>query len=452
MSIQIFISHKMPTDTALAEQIAAKLALYAGNQVKVIHAGRFRYGDKWRQRIQEELSQSDWVIFLHTDQDEDWGFCLFELGYFRNVMDAEPNRRLITLCRNPSQLNDALKEFNAQVMSEDGMFALLSDIYLRDPLRLAPDLDPAELRKTAAEITAAFLGSERVEKNFDVATNIIIELSVNDEARVSLKRSVLPSTVVISGTKDWQRLFGRDIDTGGWQWSDLISQWPHGGIYGFLIATMIDDALDARMPKGTLISTPDGQLHRLTLRRYERLAGNDRHRFYFTVAPADLPFEVTVDSQHRHSITAIYHLLNVSWFFRRRIVEQIYERLLEITTQPQPNQIEITRLYDHLSRELMQISAQAIIRQIDSPLTVLRALGESDKDAQEFVEELKRAGDTQQQVYEHLEAGASSIGAIVAPLSELADLNYGFLQRISQRFAGAVSQLSEPSKPDKHRA
>ena len=57
-ALRIFISHKMPVDTDLAQQIGSRLALYGGNQIKVTHAGKFRYGENWRARIQQELDQA----------------------------------------------------------------------------------------------------------------------------------------------------------------------------------------------------------------------------------------------------------------------------------------------------------------------------------------------------------------------------------------------------------
>jgi hypothetical protein len=50
--LRIFVSHKMPSDTPMAQEIGDKLALYGGNRVKVMHAGNFRYGENWRKRIQ----------------------------------------------------------------------------------------------------------------------------------------------------------------------------------------------------------------------------------------------------------------------------------------------------------------------------------------------------------------------------------------------------------------
>src|SRR5262245_35289716 len=109
--LRIFISHKMPTDTPLAEAIGKNLALYGGNQVRITHAGQFRYGEKWRDRIERELDEATWLIFLYTDPDEDWEFCLYECGYFRRSMENNggQTKSLITFCRKKDQITDALK-------------------------------------------------------------------------------------------------------------------------------------------------------------------------------------------------------------------------------------------------------------------------------------------------------------------------------------------------------
>ncbi len=70
--LRIFISHKMPTDTKLAESIGKKLSRHVGKKELIVtHAGQFRYGENWREKIDEELKKADWLIFLFTDSDED---------------------------------------------------------------------------------------------------------------------------------------------------------------------------------------------------------------------------------------------------------------------------------------------------------------------------------------------------------------------------------------------
>ena len=78
----------------------------------------------WRARIQQELDEAHWLIYMYTDQDEDCGFCLFECGYFRCTRETDDRKRLITFCRSSDQINGlgggcvALKVPSARLYAE----------------------------------------------------------------------------------------------------------------------------------------------------------------------------------------------------------------------------------------------------------------------------------------------------------------------------------------------
>jgi len=446
-ALRIFISHKMPTDTPLAQEIGSKLALYGGNQVKVTHAGKFRHGEKWRERIQRELNDAQWLIFLSTDQDEDWGFCLFECGYFRHTMESNENKRLLTFCRKDDEISESLKEFNAVVITEDAVVTLLEDIYTKDPWKISPELELDDLKKNAKEIVSTFMGSERVEQNFEVATSITIELVLTEGTKADLKRNRIPDGVTITGTKDWQQLFGRDIDTGGWVWRDLIKDWPHGEVYEFLIAKMISDALNARMPKGILLRTADpDRLYRMTLRRYERMAG-EKYRFHFTAALLDLPFDLTPELGQKAKETVLYHLMNLSWYFRRRLVDQLYNRILEVLTMDKPDTATMNDLCDTLGSELMEVSAQAFIRGLDNALVLQRALDPADRETQMLMERLKTTRDLRENIFRGLQEGPKDLRSIASNLYSMAMLNYDFYQKTATSYAKVAQELSRPLEP-----
>ena len=221
-ALRVFISHKMPTDTPLAEAIGGNLALYAGNQLVVSHAGTFRYGEKWREKIEEELDKADWLIFLATGQNEDWAFCLYECGYFisKPTRPDGSKKRLTTFCRKGDQVQAALEPFNALQISVEAVMKLLNEIYIQEPYAINPKLPEDVLQKTATDIVTIFEGGERVERNFDVAPSISIELLITDITRSQLRSGTLPRDCPVTGLKDWQRLFGKSIDTGAWLWSD----------------------------------------------------------------------------------------------------------------------------------------------------------------------------------------------------------------------------------------
>jgi len=445
--LRMFISHKMPTDTSLAQQIGSRLALYGGNQIRVKHAGQFRYGENWRELIQRELDDAHWLVYLYTDQDEDWGFCLFECGYFRRTMENDKRKQLITFCRNTGQINDALKEFNAVVIGEESITKLFEEIYLKDPWKISPDLDPTVLKGTAKEIVTAFTGSERVEANFDVSTSIVMEFILSNNAKTDLKQNRVPADAMVSGTKDWQRLFGRDFDTGGWQWRDLVSDWPYSEIYEFLIAKMISDALNARIPKGILLRPPDpDKLYRMTLRRYERIAGN-KYRFHFTIPLLDLPFDLAPEHGQKAKETILYHLVNLSWYFRRRVVDQLYNRLLEVLSMSKPDRATLNDLYDEIGSELMQISAQAIIRGLDNPLVIQRALDPNDQETQMLLDRIKTGRELREHIFRVMPDGAKGLQSIACDLYTMAMQNYDIYRKVATGYAGIAQQLARPPEP-----
>lgn len=467
--LRIFISHKMPSDTALAESIGRRLTLYAGNQATIAHAGRFRYGQNWRNEIQVELEKADWLIFLMTEQDEDWGFCLFECGYFRSLMNANPRRRLMTFCRRPEQVNAALEEFNAVTMDQGAVLKLLEEMYLEEPLRMSPGISRAVLADQADQIAKEFQGALRLEKNFDVAPSILIETDVCDDVQRQLATGKIPATALIGGTQNWEPLFGRNVGTGGWTWGDLSKDWPSAGIYEFLIAKMMSDSLRARSPQGTVlragaqVANGMATLYRLTLRRFEKLVlgglgSAGKYRFYFTASPIYLPFEVAVAGKSCEE-TILYHLVNVSWYFRRRIVDELYERLLEFQSMHESlrESAGVADVLDSLGRELMQVWAQSIVRGLDNPLVVEQALLGSrkgkaghrnlDPKSRRVLRDIRSYLHIQKRVFEGVCQGVSALPEIIAAVHEMAKLNHEFYKIVAEGYAELSGQLPPPPVP-----
>jgi hypothetical protein len=448
-SLRIFISHKMPTDTAMAEEIGSKLALFGGNQVTVTHAGKFRYGDKWRERIEEELTNADWLIFLATGQNEDWGFCLFECGYFSNtVAAAGRNPKLLkTLCRKGDKVNAALQAFNALEISVSAVKKLLREIYVEPPYAFNAGLKDDQLIQTAEEIVKVFEGGERVERNFDVAPSVVIELVVSQETRDQLSSGRIPPDCPVTGLKDWQRLFGKAIDTGAWLWGDLRKDWPFVEAYEFLIAKMILDALDGEEPTGAIFRAPKSdELFRMTLRRFEKMSSNS-HRFHFTAGLVDLPFDLlqpgsTVDE------TVLYHLVNLTWYFRRRVVDKLYGRVLDVKTMRNPPEATISQLYDELGRELMLVTAQSIMRKVDNLRVVQKALGVENPEISELADQAGTYGELQQRIFDAMADGAGGLNRIADDLYKLALQNHEFYNVAASRYSELARNLPKPDAPD----
>jgi hypothetical protein len=448
--LHIFISHKMPTDTKLAEMIGSQLALYGADQVKVKHAGRFRFGDNWRQEIQQELDWADWLIFLHTGQDADWGFCLFECGYFQARMEAASgqDKRLIILCKNADLISPALEQYKAAEATPESILALLKQIYHEPPWALAPSVGEEYLKSTAKAILDAFTGQGIQVRNFDVATGLTIEAILDAPSRRDLAQGRIPPGSEVSGTLDWQRLFGKDLNTGAWLWKDLVEQWPYRATYELLIASMVSDALlNQDSPKSTAIRSPDSSdLYRLTLRRYEQMAG-DKYRFFFTLAPLDLPFEVPPEPQHQAKETIFYNLVNLSWYCRRRIVDQLYDRALQMQASLNPDPAILARLYRDIRYELTNLSAQSIMRGIDNPLALRRAMADSSGEADALLDRLQSWGLLRTEIFKAIEKGPKGLPCIVRNLYELAMQNFEFYRQVAAGYAACAEGISPPPAP-----
>ena len=343
--LRVFISHKMPTDTPLAEEIAAKLRLYSGVQMVVTHAGQFRYGERWREQIQAELEAADWLIFLFTDPDEDWEFCFFECGYFRRTMEKResPEKQLITFCRHPNQVNAALQEFNAIVIDNESVTKLLRDIYHEEPWRLNPDLDIEVLRSTATDIVARFQRNQRTAAKFEVATAITLDIAIGSAERASLASGQLPPATLFGGGKGWHELLGRQIGSPDLSWTELQERWPFGDVYEYLLARIITDALQGRQPKDALLRAPDRKVYRISLQQFDRTSG-ERFTFHFSAIPVDLPFDLRHEAAEGQD-SVVFQLLYLTWLFRRRIENQLYREVLGVLSSPQPREAVVRELY-----------------------------------------------------------------------------------------------------------
>jgi hypothetical protein len=446
MTISMFITHKMPTDTPLSRDLGALISMYAGSGMEIKHAGDFPKGEDWKDRIKDEIERADILLFLFTSPDEDWEFCLWEAGYFEGTMKLSGKPKLlVTLCRDASQINSALERFNAVVANSENVFGFLSDIYLKDPWKLHPALAQDTLKKTATEIADLFTGARRIVANYDVVPGVILEIDRNEANMTSLARRKLPGTTIILGSGDWQPLFGKAGHTGGWPWIQLRKEWPYASVYEYLLARMVDDAMRSQDLHGILVRIQDSiKVYRLTLRRFEELAGG-KLRFFVTASPLDIPFYFTSNPELEQNVV-LYHLVNLSWIFRRRFVDGLYRRLREIRAKLTRDPAEIARLLDDIVYELYDIDAQSIIRGVDNPLTAADALRGSDEDLTSLFEGMKNWYVWRDEIVAQIDSGKPDLDAISETVFKMAEVNFGLFKAAASAYGNTAEGLPLPRK------
>ena len=95
--LRVFISYKKKDHTA-TDTIKQILLRFGASSIKVFVSGDEQAGIQWRENVLKELREAHILIFLYTDPESRWDWCLYETGYFDARQDPEElNRRLYVL-------------------------------------------------------------------------------------------------------------------------------------------------------------------------------------------------------------------------------------------------------------------------------------------------------------------------------------------------------------------
>ena len=76
----IFFSHKV-IDETVANTLKELLDSHTDN-VRYFLSEKIEKGKPFRKIIADELSRSSFLVLVFTDPNEDWGWCLYETGFF----------------------------------------------------------------------------------------------------------------------------------------------------------------------------------------------------------------------------------------------------------------------------------------------------------------------------------------------------------------------------------
>ena len=76
--IKVFLSHKKgdgEVSRALVEALSPVL-----RSEEIFRSEEIPKAKNYREKINQALAQSKFLIFLYTDPDEDWSWCFYEVG------------------------------------------------------------------------------------------------------------------------------------------------------------------------------------------------------------------------------------------------------------------------------------------------------------------------------------------------------------------------------------
>ena len=124
--IQIFLSYKLE-DEKRANSLETALRSAAEGGINVFRAKKIEPGIEWRKGIRQNISRSDILLLLYTDDSRNWIWCLFECGMFFGS-DKDVESPLICLHHPEAELPDPLKHLKSFPATKENARELLKYI------------------------------------------------------------------------------------------------------------------------------------------------------------------------------------------------------------------------------------------------------------------------------------------------------------------------------------
>jgi hypothetical protein len=242
---RIFLSYKSsdPSDNESAKEIKRILERVSPEAVKVfvsdesVHAG-----DKWRARITEELNASDYLVFLYTDCEAHWDWCLFEVGLFLTTAPGGVDKgKGGIFCIYPVSVGeppDPLADFQHIKLPSnlDRLEKFLVEIFVgEDPIRkLWFNSNPDVIARMADEVAKAVermaVCSQSLCRYITLRGTMVPEVTVTSDGRL-VAQAIPDSYIVDTDDASLEEIFGkkhgRPKDGAAWTWKDVKPQGQH---------------------------------------------------------------------------------------------------------------------------------------------------------------------------------------------------------------------------------
>jgi hypothetical protein len=451
--LKIFISHKMEKDGDLAEALARLLRRLSAGKIEVIYAQQLRSGRPYHEFVDDGIAESDIFILLYTGLDIDWQQCLVEAGQFKAHLKARTNsglfdKRISVLHSDRIEAPRSLSEFTTVRAIKRDVHRFLNDIFIKDKINL--ELDEAELESTAEKIVSLFESSVAQDLIFDLVPNFSISFEDTAHNKGLIDAGSVPDSATLKGTQDWEVLFDRDFSQRIWYWDEITSDWDSKELYQFEITRMIIAAMQNKQPEGCFIrprgNRNNGSIYRLTLRRLYKNKHTQMFDFYFNAAPIDLPI-FGMDSKTDLKEFLIYNMINITWYARRRLIDQYYKDITALLTSGKSGPAMFKakkRKLDQIKHELISIEIQSRIRDISEPAYLLGVFGP----IHEGTQDQRRWEGLKNEIFAASEREPEPDLYVVAQaLYEIAEMNYKYYQQSAAIYAGMAEKLEMPEPP-----
>jgi TIR domain len=450
--LRVFISYK-EKDRAATLDIKKALLRIGGGNIRVFVSGDEPAGIQWREGVLNELRQAHILIFLYTDPEARWDWCLYETGYFdaRQHPD-ELDRRLYVLhgCEVPPSgpflgLNTVAVDTSAKP-DDTGLKRFLEILFERSTNpAVNPYWDEGGCVDLVTALAAPFRGRKALAPPDEYVRRLTFRLTKEAATEAALREGRIPADAMVTGTKKTFELFGlRAAKT----WQDLEKSWyrkislPADGntcqdpvalwvesVAEKMLEAINGEDFDDGLPLffSQFAKTRAQALFRPSLARLA--AYSDCYEF--DIVFVDVPPELAAMSEG--PLTTVGGLLRLAHMFRFGWVEATAK---EVINRPPAELADVAR---NAGRRLRSITAESFNQGIRTEQAVLLAFEEGSALQTEIKQAIKEWHET---VYPEIDKsfGDKHTARILDALKKASAINWQFHRACAKRYCEIIEK------------
>jgi hypothetical protein len=437
--LHIFLSHKLGQSKNKARAVAKQLTLLANDKIKITYSADFTQGTDWHNEVTKGLEEADWFILLYDGPEANHDWCLYEAGFFRKMMCDDESKRLFCIHDPRHNLPNPLKMFNHVPAKHEEVRKLFEQIYLNEPWAILKDLFSEgmkdELERRISSLIASVLSQDEIEAQFTLSPSFTVTLPLNDDDLLAIKQGrkhfLIPNNAEVAGEGQWEAIFGKPPSTIAWSWDALMEniQEPQPWIHRLQqlmfdsmlnrICNQTSTAIRVKIKNSDIDST-----YRVILRNFEKT--KVECRFSFVASKFTLPFESEMNAQ----LKTIFHLYNMSVYFRWQFLEKNLARLHAIRVLKKPDQQEISEAVADINRDVSSLTVEAQVRGVEDLSRIVLAFPEEERDSVSDALQIQWPH-LFQNLINHAQAEKKDINGIIASIEAMRPLNDFFLKQSS---------------------
>ena len=207
----VFFSHKL-NDENVTSSILNLLRRYTKN-VDFFISEEITKGKPWLEAIHDHLNRARFLVLVFTDPDEDWGWCLYESGFFDALRQIpKPSRRIWCLHHASTSPPSPLAGLQSIPVKTQDVKQWLTELFKETG---QTEEQYTEIHKVAEEICKLFSIDQK-----PIYSKRSIKITAN---RTQLSPDDLPDDASVEGDRRlMEELFGTTADKIDWK---SIKEW-----------------------------------------------------------------------------------------------------------------------------------------------------------------------------------------------------------------------------------